>query len=54
VLICSAKKILLAGCWWLIADKPSEQGAGLKTSLPKIRRFSKPGLDSSSKIVEQS
>jgi hypothetical protein len=36
VLICSERKVLLAGCWWLIvlrekycwlvADKPNEQG----------------------------
>jgi hypothetical protein len=35
VLVCSERRVLLAGCWfvlrekscWLVADKPSEQGA---------------------------
>jgi hypothetical protein len=35
VLVCSERKVLLAGCWWLVcserkvllAGKPSEQGA---------------------------
>jgi phosphomevalonate kinase len=35
MLVCSEGKVLLAGCWfvlkekycWLVADKPSEQGA---------------------------
>jgi hypothetical protein len=26
MLICSERKVLLANCWWLVADKPSEQG----------------------------
>jgi hypothetical protein len=34
VLVCSERKVLLAGCWWLVCserkilltDKPSEQG----------------------------
>jgi hypothetical protein len=37
VLVCSERKVLLAGCWfvlrekycWLVADKPSEQGVKL-------------------------
>jgi hypothetical protein len=37
VLVCSERRVLLAGCWfvvrekycWLVADKPSEQGVGL-------------------------
>jgi hypothetical protein len=45
VLVCSERKVLLAGCWWLVyferkvllADKPSQQGgndlAGKKFSL---------------------
>jgi hypothetical protein len=40
VLICPEKKVLLADCWWLVcyerkyywlvADKPNQQGGGIK------------------------
>jgi hypothetical protein len=49
VLVCSKRKVLLAGCWWLVcserkvllADKPSEEGdIGLfyKLAWPVIKR----------------
>jgi hypothetical protein len=46
VLVCSERKVLLAGCWWLIccerkvllavADKPSEQGAFVTNNSPFV------------------
>jgi hypothetical protein len=46
VLVCSERKVLLAGCWcwfvlrekycWLVADKPSEQGVALLTAAPEL------------------
>jgi hypothetical protein len=45
VLVCSERKVLLAGCWfvprgkycWLVADKPSEQGVELNGPNKKWR-----------------
>jgi hypothetical protein len=45
VLICSERRVLLAGCWWLIcserkvllvADKPNEQGVGVVVLLESL------------------
>jgi hypothetical protein len=46
VLICAERKVLLAGCWWLVcserkvlllvADKPSEQAAACKLNLTGV------------------
>jgi hypothetical protein len=48
VLICCERKVLLAGCWfvlrekycWLVADKPNEQGMGSgdPSELMQLRR----------------
>jgi hypothetical protein len=45
MLVCSERRVLLAGCWfvlrekycWLVADKPSEQGGPLFAKLIVVR-----------------
>jgi hypothetical protein len=44
VLICSERKVLPAGCWWLVcwlvADKPNEQGMDFEKAFDKNIRLS--------------